>query len=314
MDQTVRNARAKALAGALAAWVKAQSQFANRVALGKALNIDENQWAKISSGNALFGPKFTESYARIHIVTGLAEADPRTLPPMTYRLKGKDHQTPQAWTEEEYQGWLKQEGRIYQSFGSAADVSSTPKAVSKPRRDRSAQVAPELPRSAFVNDKGVFAGVTTLGGIVDALMGLGLRPVVASVTEELASHISAAVNTLKPGLIEALLPQVVEAVSGLINNQRGDLQRLLSESLSSERAPAPRSVIARTSVNSDSPTRQLLKELQRVLKGTREDRDRFMLADREALAEVYQALAIMTQNSDERERNLPFATREVRVG
>jgi len=47
-------------------------------------------------------------YARIHVRTGLEEADPRTVPPRFYRPKaGKRIEKKKSWTTQEYRAWLQ---------------------------------------------------------------------------------------------------------------------------------------------------------------------------------------------------------------
>ncbi len=100
---------AEKLAAVLREWCTI-NQYMPRKLLAQELGILDNNWKHIVVGDGLTDD--ISIYARLHVRTELAEADPRTVPPKAlYAPRGLYYyERAYAWTEHEYTLWLNRHG------------------------------------------------------------------------------------------------------------------------------------------------------------------------------------------------------------
>jgi hypothetical protein len=98
---------AENLAVALSGWWPAHG-YESGADLARELDIPNSAWNRISAGQAIVGKADPEAYAKIHVRTGLPQADPRTIPPRLKKVptKGEPSWKERAWSEGKYIAWL----------------------------------------------------------------------------------------------------------------------------------------------------------------------------------------------------------------
>lgn len=117
LDQ--RNPWAVAFAHAVYGWLAKQHMDGAELALQ--LDIPFNTWYHAVAANTITRPEY---YARIFCRTGLAAADPRTIPPR----KSGGTEIVRAWSETQWQSWLTENQQLYQadvpqSFASSSQIT-----------------------------------------------------------------------------------------------------------------------------------------------------------------------------------------------
>jgi len=127
-------------------------------AIAATLEIPKPAWSRISAGVSIVND--TEIYARIYLHTGLQQADPRTVPPRPYLTpSGRGRQT-RAWTEDEWQDWIKKKSVEPRSR----------RTESRPKKTRPVPIIPK-PRQEverIVVGAGIFS--TALDGLVNSVV------------------------------------------------------------------------------------------------------------------------------------------------
>lgn len=95
------------LAVALSGWWPSHG-YESGADLARELDIPDSAWNRISAGQAIVGKADPEAYAKIHVRTGLPQADPRTIPPRLKKVPTKDEPSwiERAWSEGKYIAWL----------------------------------------------------------------------------------------------------------------------------------------------------------------------------------------------------------------
>ncbi len=101
---------AENLAKALDGWCK-EHRYLPKNRLAHDLNITPKAWQHISAGKSI--NTSPEIYAALCLRTGLKEADPRTIPPRVgYSPRNQQKfSIERAWTEEQWQTWLKEHAK-----------------------------------------------------------------------------------------------------------------------------------------------------------------------------------------------------------
>lgn len=136
--------------------------------LAAELNIKPSVWTSISSGSAIVSdPKI---YARLFQFTSLPEADPRTIPPREQYIprSGMRVHNKRAWTEEEWQDWLKSQSSAKETTPAPADEEST---------------SPPSPPPTYSPD-------LTVGGI----LGQGVDTLLTRIAEQIGSQVASIVS------------------------------------------------------------------------------------------------------------------------
>lgn len=91
------------VAKALKKWARENGlKYTSQVAEGT--SVPQKTFHHVVSGNTITEAKY---YAALYLKTGLPELDPRTLPPRKRITRGKVHMERRAFTEDEWQNWLK---------------------------------------------------------------------------------------------------------------------------------------------------------------------------------------------------------------
>ncbi len=169
------------LSVALEKWCR-DNGYMRKTKLGSELHIIGKSWSDISAGSSIIGD--VGAYARLYLRTGLAEADPRIIPPRRYYTRGRKVtvEKVRAWSEGEWQKWLRSEEAMVIKTSGKPSISKVAEAR--------AEVAQE-----------------TLGGAVDAWIGILARQVAQSLNLPLQFR-------------EAALAIVPEAVDKVVERLR----------------------------------------------------------------------------------------------
>jgi hypothetical protein len=113
MGKTEAERWAQSLSTALQRWCDTHG-YEIRVYLADELAIPRTAWKRIVAGQAIVGEADPTAYAKIYVRTGLAEADPRYIPPLLKKIPSAEEpvEVPRSWSPEEFEDWLNKLAKL----------------------------------------------------------------------------------------------------------------------------------------------------------------------------------------------------------
>lgn len=324
-----------ALAEAVKEWCDTH-RYHPRNKLAKELDIKNERWSRIAAGSGITDP---ETYAKIYVRTGLSQADPRTIPPMFKLIPGTGQymDVARAWTDAQYQRWLRTDGEKYLPPG-----QRPPEVATQP----ASPVATPMGTPTFQLPQ-----LQTVGAVIDLVLG-SFAAQMATQFQAQARSDSTGVNPqdiadqIAVRLGSTFAQQTLQLISGQLSelltrvDLKGEIQTLLRDELSRFRDELPVNPDIATTLNlSDDqveaaitralrkilpPTqtieppkphtntredvgslaRRLYQSLQLSLKGTVEDRNQLVREHGQDIGRLLPIIDALTEPEEKRERSL----------